>query len=54
MDEKQKDEIREIVNISIQEFMSSISKGIGRGIIDKVFWAVMGALIYFTFGHFNK
>jgi hypothetical protein len=50
MDEKQKEEIREIVKIAIQEFMSNLYGGIGKQILNKLIWAIIGAGIVFFFG----
>lgn len=53
MDEKEKDEIKDIVNIAVKEFMGNLYGGIGKAVVNKIIWAVLGALIYFAFGHYK-
>lgn len=39
-----------VVKATVKEFMDQISKGVGRSILDKLFWAFVGALLFFYFG----
>ena len=53
MDDKQKEEVKEIVHIAIQEFMENLYGGIGKSIVNKVLWAGLGAIIFFVVGHYK-
>jgi hypothetical protein len=39
-----------IVKATIKEFMDQIYSGIGRGVIERLFWIAVGALIWVYFG----
>lgn len=54
MDEKQKEEIREVVKLAIDEFMKNLYGGVGKSVVNKLLWAAFGAGIYFLFGHYVK
>jgi hypothetical protein len=49
-DIKLSEQQKQLVKAGVKEFMDQVYRNVGRGIVERVFWAVMGALLYAFFG----
>jgi hypothetical protein len=41
---------RQIAKAAVKELMDQVYRGVGRGLIERVFWILIGALMYAYFG----
>lgn len=41
---------KEIAKAAVKEFMDQVYRGIGRGLIERVFWIAVGAAMWAYFG----
>lgn len=49
------DEQRALIKAAIKEFMTQVYAGVGKSVLEKLFWIAVGALLFFYFnGHFPK
>jgi len=54
MNEKQRQEIKEIVHVALEEAFDSLSTSIGRGIINKLLWLGIGGLLFWAMEYIPK
>ena len=50
MNEKQKNEVKEIVSLAIDETINRLARGVGSGLLSKLVWLAIGAALYWGTG----
>lgn len=55
MSKEEEERAKAIAKAAVKEFMDQIYRGIGRGLIERLFWLALGAAVALYFGgHFPK
>lgn len=55
MSAEEEERSKAIAKLAVSEFMDQIYRGVGKGIIERVFWIAVGAVVAIYFGgHFPK
>jgi hypothetical protein len=50
MSQEEEDRSRAIAKAAVKEFMDQVYRGVGKGLIERVFWIAVGALVALYFG----
>jgi hypothetical protein len=50
MSEEEQERSKQIAKAAVKEFMDQVYRGVGKGLIERVFWIAVGALMALYFG----
>ena len=55
MSAEEEEQAKKIARETVREFMNQVYRGVGKGLIERVFWIAVGAILWGYFGgHFPK
>lgn len=50
MSAEEEDKAKQIAKLAVREFMDQVYRGVGKGLIERVFWIAVGAIVALYFG----
>ena len=50
MSKEEEDRSKAIAKAAVKEFMDQVYRGVGRGLIERIFWIAVGAVLMLYFG----
>jgi hypothetical protein len=50
MSKEEEERSKAIAKAAVKELMDQVYRGVGRGLIERLFWILIGALMYAYFG----
>lgn len=50
MNDEEEERAKAIAKAAVKEFMDQVYRGVGKRLIDRLLWFVVGALVYAYFG----
>lgn len=50
MSKEEEERAKQIAKAAVKEFMDQVYRGVGKGLIERVFWIAVGALVALYFG----
>lgn len=50
MSKEDEEKAKQLAKLAVREFVDQVYRGVGKGLIERVFWIAVGALVALYFG----